>query len=114
MDEIEFICIKILDGKVFFVIDDLFGKELLDEKVCRLWLEYYIVLKGILKSVKFLIFCWKYILYDMKVKIFFKNEFIIVDISSSLLKLNYDEKMKIWNSYFLNKVLCRKELVEID
>lgn len=50
----------------------------------------------------------------MKVKIFFKNEFIIVDISSSLLKLNYDEKMKIWNSYFLNKVLCRKELVEID
>lgn len=114
LDEIEPTCTKTLDGKVLFVIDDPFGKELSDEKACRSWSEHYIVLKGILKSAKLLISCRKYILHDTKVKILFKNEPIIVDISSSPLKLNYDEKMKIWNSYSSNKVLRRKESAEID
>lgn len=111
LEEIEPTCTK--DGKVLFVFNDPFGKELLDEKACRSWSEHNIVLKCKLKSAKLLISCRKYILHDTKVKILFKTE-QIVDISSSPLKLNHIEKMKIWNSHSLNKILPREELAEIN
>lgn len=72
-----------LDRRIFFVWNDLIGKEIFDEIDYNLWRKYEESLKVCLKKVKFLLLCRNYILSDERVRGLLKDKLNIVDLIDS-------------------------------
>lgn len=111
--EIFFLYLLVIQNKFIFVLNDLIGKQYFDEIVYNFWELYEEILKICLKKVKVLLLCRKYILCDERVICFLMDKENFVDINNVNLRFNNDEKLKIWNIYFNNYKLLKKELVEI-
>lgn len=87
------------NDRIFYVLNDLIGKELFDEISNILWRKYEENIKVCLNKIKFLMLCRKYILSNNKVKGFLKNVLNIVDIMNDYFKLSVEEKRNIWKMY---------------
>lgn len=111
--EILFFYLLVIQNKFIFVFNDLIGKQYFDEIVYNFWELYEEILKICLKKVKVLLLCRKYILCDERVICILMDKVNIVDINNVNLRFNNDEKLKIWNIYFNNYKLLKKEYVEI-
>uniref|UniRef100_K1QTQ8 Ankyrin-1 n=1 Tax=Magallana gigas TaxID=29159 RepID=K1QTQ8_MAGGI len=90
--------------KTLFVLNDPIGKESFDEISHDAWRQNEEKLKALLKKVKVLMSCRKYILSDARIAGIFTNKSYIVDIDNNILKLNDDEKETIFKKHsFVNK-----------
>lgn len=104
---------SVLQDKIIFVLNDPIGKRCFDEISYNTWEAHENYLKDYLKKCKLLLSSRKYILRDDRVKGILKEATNIVDIDDDQLKLNIDEKQRIWNIYAHNKKLSKEELAEI-
>lgn len=103
----------VLQDKTIFVLNDPIGKRCFDEISYNSWEAHENSLKVCLKKCKLLLSSRKYILRDDRVTGLLKETTNIVDIDDDQLKLNSDEKQRIWNIYASNKKLSKEELAEI-
>ncbi|XP_065929084.1 uncharacterized protein [Magallana gigas] len=93
-----------ISNKTLFVLNDPIGKETVDDISHDAWRQNEEKIKGLLKKVKVLMSCRKYILSDARIAGVFANKSYIVDINNSLLKLNDDEKETMFKKHsFVNK-----------
>lgn len=70
---------KKLKNKILFFIDDLFGKELLDDIFYYLWVKNEDVIKFVLEIVKFLMMCRISVLLEIRKKLFIKLSIVEID-----------------------------------
>lgn len=102
-----------IQNKSIFVLNDPIGKQYFDEIAYNSWESHEETLKICLKNVKVLLSCRKYILCDERVTCLLMDKENSVDINNVNLRLNNDEKLKIWNIHSNNYKLSKKELAEI-
>lgn len=99
------------------MLNDPIGKESIDEVAYNAWRQHEEQLKALLKKIKVLMSCKKYILSDAKLRGILSDKSYIVDINNDLLKLNYDDKQRILNKHSKHKNFLKEELeaiMEID
>lgn len=108
----EFSTGKMMIKKTLFVFHDPIGKAYIDEIAYNRWQTREETLKACLKKVKLIVSCRKYILNESRIKGILKDKSNIVDISQDL-KLNNDEKLKIWDIYSNHKQLSSEELEKL-
>lgn len=89
----------LIQSKTLFVFDDPIGKESFDEISHDAWRQHSEKLNALLKEVKVLMSCRKYILGDTRISGIFTDKSYIVDINNNLLQLTDDEKQRIFNKY---------------
>lgn len=104
---------KMIISKTLFVLHDPIGKAYIDEIAFNIWHTHEETLKACLKRVKLIVSCRKYILYENRINGILKDKSNIVDISQDQLKLNNDDKKRIWDIYSNHKQLSQEELEEI-
>lgn len=103
----------LIQNKTLFVLNDPIGKESVDEIAYDAWRQHEEKFKTLLKKVKVLMSCRKYILGDTKIRGILTDKSFIVDINNDLLKLNYDEKQTILNSHSNKNKFSKEELAAI-
>lgn len=97
-------------NKILFVLNDPIGNEIFDEIAYKSWKIQEERTKCFLKRIKILVSCRKYILNDPRVNGILKDKSFIVDLSHAQLKLDNDEKQKIWRSHSSRKILSKEEI----
>lgn len=102
-----------LRNNTLFVLNDPIGKDSFDEIEYNSWGRYEENLEACLKNVKLLLSCRFYILNDNRVKGMFKDKSNIVDISNEDIKLNREEKERIWYKYASKENVPEEELEKI-
>lgn len=102
-----------LRNNTLFVLNDPIGKDSFDEIEYNSWGRYEENLEACLKSVKLLLSCRFYILNDNRVKGIFKDKSNIVDISNEDIKMNREEKERIWYTYASKESVPEEELEKI-
>lgn len=100
-------------NEILFILNDPFGKRFFDEIAYNSWEAHEETLKVCLNKCKLLLSCRKYILSKDRVKGVLIEESNIVDIDEDELKLNNDEKQRIWNIYAHGRTLSNAEFAEI-
>lgn len=104
----EFSTGKMMIKRTLFVFHDPIGKACIDDIAYNRWQTHEETVKACLKKVKLLVSCRKYILNESRIRGILKDKSNIVDISQDL-KLNNDEKQKIWDIYSNHKQLSSEQ-----
>lgn len=87
------------DKETLFILKDPIGNELFDEIAYELWKKHETDLQNCLKKNKLLLSCRKCVIDNYGAKGIFKDKECVVDINDNKLKMNYEEKQKVWNSH---------------
>ena len=118
VDEVEDIKIayeseKFIKNKTIFVINDPIGKECLNEILYNTWKNNEQMLTYFLKSVKLILTCRTYIVFDTRVKGLFQDKSNIVVVDDINNKLNHFEKRALLKKYTESEEISEENTIKI-